>query len=82
MHNTVYLERLKGTNGIIQKDTDKSNGMPTSCKDLYILGHQLNGFYLIKAFQPKQGTKIETIFCDFTNATRFNLNGRPYNLKK
>ena len=35
--------------------------MPTSCADLRIIGHILNGFYLIK------GTKnIETVYCDFT----------------
>ena len=38
------------------------DGMPTSCADLRIIGHTLNGFYLIN------GTKknIETVYCDFT----------------
>ncbi len=46
----------------------KVKGMPTSCSDLKLLGHQLNGLYLIKTSQQKHGTKIETIFCDFQSA--------------
>jgi len=49
---------------------DQSNnvkiGMPTSCKDLQLLGHKLNGFYSVKSSQPNEkGTKMETIYCDF-----------------
>ena len=41
-------------------------GIPTSCKHLQLLGHTLNGLYLIKTIQPESGgTKIETVFCDF-----------------
>ncbi len=41
-------------------------GMPTSCKDLQLLGHKLNGFYLVKTPQlNNQGSKIETVYCDF-----------------
>jgi len=41
-------------------------GMPTSCKDLLLLGHKLNGFYSVKSSQPNvKGTKMETIYCDF-----------------
>ncbi len=37
------------------------NGFPTSCEDLLLIGHTLNGFYSIK------GTKmIESVYCDFT----------------
>ncbi len=42
--------------------------MPTSCKDLQLLGHKLNGFYSIKAIRPEQGTKIETVFCNFQSS--------------
>ena len=49
---------------------DQSNnvkiGMPTSCQDLLLLGHKLNGFYSVKSSQPNvKGTKMETIYCDF-----------------
>ena len=37
------------------------DGMPTSCADLRIIGHILNGFYLIKGAK-----NIETVYCDFT----------------
>jgi len=41
-------------------------GMPTSCNDLQKLGHPSNGFYSIKKVKPdNQGTKLETVFCDF-----------------
>ena len=36
-------------------------GLPTSCEDLWLIGHSLNGFYSVK------GTKmIESVYCDFT----------------
>ena len=43
-------------------------GMPTSCKDLQLLGHRLNGFYSVKKSQSsneQQGTKMEIVYCDF-----------------
>jgi hypothetical protein len=37
------------------------NGFPTSCEDLWLIGHTLNGFYSIK------GEKLfESVYCDFT----------------
>ena len=81
MHNTVYLERLKGANGIIQKDTDKSNGMPTSCQDLYILGHQLNGFYLIKGINATSNNHVEMVDCLFTNPCGIKQDNNKYILK-
>jgi len=36
------------------------NGLPTSCHDLWLIGHTLNGFYSIK------GEKMmEYVYCDF-----------------
>ena len=58
-------------------------GMPTSCKDLQLLGHKLNGFYSVKASQPnKQGSKIEAVFCDFPSSSSLaqNSNGTSYTL--
>jgi hypothetical protein len=34
---------------------------PTSCEDLMLIGHTLNGFYSIKGTQM-----IESVYCDFT----------------
>ncbi len=39
----------------------KVTGMPTSCRDLYRIGHLFNDFYSIK----KNG-KMVTVFCDFS----------------
>lgn len=39
----------------------KVNGLPTSCRDMYRIGHTLNDFYSIK-----KNEKIETVFCDFS----------------
>ena len=52
----------------IEVKAEQSNfmGMPTSCKDLQLLGHKLNGIYSVKVSQPNNaGTKIESVFCDF-----------------
>ena len=66
------------THEMLQNDPSiKMTGIPTSCKNLQQLGHSLNGLYLIKkslsnnpgtqiqSSQPDQGTKIETVFCNF-----------------
>jgi len=59
----------------LKKDPSKVKGIPTSCKDLQLLGHELNGLYSIKTTQPdKQGAKIETVFCDFQSSSA-NLSG-------
>jgi hypothetical protein len=34
---------------------------PTSCEDLLLIGHTLNGFYSIKGEKM-----IESVYCDFT----------------
>lgn len=44
---------------ILQNDYKKQ---PTSCQELFLIGHQLSGFYQIKA---AGGTKIKTVYCDF-----------------
>jgi hypothetical protein len=35
--------------------------LPTSCEDLMLIGHTLNGFYSIKGAKM-----IESVYCDFT----------------
>ena len=60
--------KYSGTVNELIRDPGKVKGIPSSCKDLQLLGHELNGLYSIKRFQPanNQGTnKIETVFCDF-----------------
>jgi len=52
------------TNEMLQ-DPTKVKGLPSSCKDLQLLGHKLNGLYLIKTSRPNQKTKIEAVFCNF-----------------
>jgi hypothetical protein len=48
------------------------NGLPSSCDDLKIIGHTLNGFYFIAG-----SAMIESVYCDFTqlpgDASKFNL---------
>lgn len=52
----------------------KVKGMPTSCKELQLIGHTLNGLYLVKTNKPERGTKIEAVFCDF-QSTKDVING-------
>jgi len=40
-----------------------SSKMPSSCKDLQLLGHSLNGFYSVQGIGKDSSSKIETIFC-------------------
>jgi hypothetical protein len=37
------------------------NGLPSSCEDLKMIGHSLNGFYFVMG-----PAKIECVYCDFT----------------
>jgi len=67
--------KYSGTVDELKKDPSKVKGIPTSCKDLQLLGHELNGLYSIKTTQPdNQGEKIETVFCDFQSSSA-NLSG-------
>lgn len=36
---------------------------PSSCRDLFVIGHELNGLYLIKSITSD---RVDTVFCDFT----------------
>ena len=78
-HPDVGRTRATYNNGIVvaksevKEDPIKFNGMPTSCKDLQLLGHKLSGFYSVKVSQPNNsGTKIETVFCDFQSTDLIN----------
>jgi len=53
------------TNEMLQ-DPIKVKGVPSSCKDLQLIGHRLNGLYLIKTSNQDQTKKIQTVFCNFT----------------
>jgi hypothetical protein len=47
------------------------NGLPSSCGDLKMIGHTLNGFYSVMG-----STKMESVYCDFTKlpiAMRVNV---------
>ena len=37
--------------------------IPYSCNDLNIIGHELNGIYLVK---EKNSSKIRIVYCDFS----------------
>ena len=37
------------------------NGMPSSCNDLTVMGHTLNGFYSVMG-----SAMMESVYCDFT----------------
>jgi len=60
------------TNEMLSKDSNWVKGMPTSCKDLQLLGHKLNGIHLIKTSKPNEGVKIEAVFCDFKSQTELS----------
>jgi hypothetical protein len=45
----------------VKNDSRISNGMPTSCADLYAMGHSLSGFYSVRG-----ASMVESVYCDFT----------------
>lgn len=38
-----------------------STAVPTSCRDLWLIGHSLNGFY-----QVQEGRLLATVYCDLS----------------
>ena len=61
MYVDIKIYYLNNRNKAEIPDTMK-NGMPTTCRDLNIIGYTLKGFYLVR--NPDIST-IETVFCDF-----------------
>ena len=65
------------TVGSIYKKEGSSNDsstravVPSSCRDLSLIGHILDGLYLIKNVDTK---KVETVFCDFGTSSKSILN--------
>ena len=51
------------------------NGMPTSCKDLSMIGHTLNGLYSVMGVKKQ----VESVYCDFTKTP--SDSSRAKNLK-
>ncbi len=58
-------ERTAAATGSVPISNNQSavaiNGLPSSCGDLKIIGHSLNGFYFVMG-----PVKMESVFCDFT----------------
>ncbi len=40
---------------------------PSSCRDLSLVGHSLDGLYLVQNLDTK---KVETVLCDFGTSSR------------
>ena len=49
---------------MVFKSIEKFMEEPSSCYDLRLIGHYLNGFYCVK-----NDGKTETIFCNFIEPT-------------
>lgn len=74
--------KKNSSNKIVQSTKDNSSSspsemilpkMPSSCKDLQLLGHTLNGFYSVQG--KDSNNKIETIFCQFESEQSFTAGG-------
>ncbi len=50
--------------------------MPTSCEELALIGHSLNGFYAVQGEGKK---KIETVYCDFNLSPNTEGKAFPHN---
>ncbi len=50
------------------ESSNPSNVIPTSCRDLNLIGHKLSGFYNVRGLGGNSN-KIETIFCKFNSQT-------------
>ena len=60
------IERTKTNTGSSPMGADQSavaviNGLPSSCGDLTVMGHTLNGFYSVMG-----SAMLESVYCDFS----------------
>ena len=60
------IERVKINTGSSPMGADQSavaviNGLPSSCGDLTVMGHTLNGFYSVMG-----SAMLESVYCDFS----------------
>lgn len=61
--DTFYREQNTG-------DSSPRAALPTSCRDLSLIGHSLDGLYLVKNMETN---KIETVYCDFGTSGKLTL---------
>ena len=58
-------ERMRSNSYSVPITTNHSamtiNGLPSSCEDLSLIGHTLNGFYSVMG-----SAMMESVYCDFT----------------
>ncbi len=62
----ITTSTTKSPNNDFTMETNQRPLMPTSCQDLQMVGHSINGFYSVSNPEAK---KIEIIFCDFKSGT-------------
>ncbi|MFO0089554.1 MAG: hypothetical protein ACK518_01845 [bacterium] len=63
---TIQINKNPSSDG----DSSTKAVAPSSCRELSLIGHSLDGLYLLQ--NPKT-RKIETVFCDFIGeSTKFN----------
>ena len=53
----------------IEANAKRFYGPPTSCDDLNKLGYTLNGYYLIKAKEKLDASRIQVTYCRFHQPT-------------
>ena len=57
-------QTLMGFNDIKANALNTHSALPRNCRDVYLAGNQVNGYYFIDG---TTGT-TETVFCDFTQS--------------
>jgi len=56
---------------VFSDDSSTRAVVPSSCRDLSLIGHILDGLYLVQNVDTK---KVETVFCDFGTSSKSILN--------
>ncbi len=72
MNNSNLISTNTPTSQDQTKSTASNERIPRNCTDLQLFGYSLNGFYFVA---PNEGSKIETIYCDFQKAVLPDLKG-------
>ena len=65
----IEMMTIQINNNLSSGDSSTKAVAPSSCRELSLIGHSLDGLYLLQNSNTK---KIETVFCDFGESSKFN----------
>ena len=70
--SSFFVKNLQQYVNKSSENQQNLNRQPTNCKELHLLGHTLDGFYLVKG-SSKNVKKIQAVYCNFKESDGINF---------